>query len=245
MNEDKKINPQETSLKKLPSSSKRRRKKRLLLFLLPLVVGLVVLVGGWAIALFAASQEPIGTYLVLGGSIKREMYVADKIAKQHPETPILISAGASPPCIVGLLDRAGAPSEQVWLESCAKSTFGNFYFGLSILEKWQVRHVKVVTSGTHLPRAKWLAQIILGSRGIWVEIEVVPEIGVPANTESWVKTILDIGRALAWAAVSQVADAPECSKLVRLEEVNLEWWCDRGFTCEHQAQLKQESICFQ
>ena len=216
----------------------------MLLFLLPLAVGLFVLLGGWAIALFAASQEPVGTYLMLGGSIKREMYVANKIAKQHPETPILISAGASPPCIIGLLDRAGAPKQQVWLESCAKSTFGNFYFGLPILERWEVRHVKVVTSSTHLPRAKWLAQIILGSRGIWVEMEIVPENGVPGNTESLIKTILDVGRALVWAAVSQVKDAPECSKLVRLAEVNLEKWCDRGFRCEHQAQLKQESICF-
>ncbi len=215
----------------------------MLLFLLPLVVGLFVLVGGWAIALFSASQQPIGTYLVLGGSIKREMYVAEKIAKQDPETPILISAGASAPCIVGLFDRTGAPTEQVWLESCAKSTFGNFYFGLSILEKWQVRHVKVVTSAHHLPRAKWLAQIILGSRGVWVEMEIVPENGVPGNTESWLKTILDVGRALAWAAVSQVTDGPECSKLVRLTEVDMERWCDRGFKCEHQAQLKPESIC--
>lgn len=215
----------------------------MLLFLLPLTVGLLVLVGGWAKALFSASQQPVGTYLVLGGSIQREMYVAEKIAKQHPETPILISAGASAPCLIGLLDRAGAPTDRVWLESCAKSTFGNFYFGLPILEKWQVRHVKVVTSATHLPRAKWLAQIILGSRGLWVEMEIVPETGVPGNTESWVKTLLDVGRGLAWAAVSQVKDGPECSKLVRLTEVNMERWCDRGFSCEHQAQLKPESIC--
>jgi uncharacterized SAM-binding protein YcdF (DUF218 family) len=237
------MNPEETSPNKSRSSSKRRRRKRLLLFLLPLVVGLLVLVGGWAIALLFASTEPVGTYLVLGGSIKREMYVANKIAKQHPETPILISAGASPPCVIGLLDRAGAPKQQVWLESCARSTFGNFYFGLPILEKWQVRHVKVVTSKTHLPRAKWLAQIILGSHGIWVEMEIVPEIGVPGNTESWLKTVLDVTRSLVWAGVSQVADAPECSKLVRLTEVNLERWCEKGFSCEHQAQLKQESVC--
>lgn len=225
------------------SSSKRKRKKRLLLFLLPLAAGLLILVGSRAIALFSASQQPVGTYLVLGGSIKREMYVAEKIAKRDPETPIVISAGASAPCVVGLFDRANADSKQVWLESCARSTFGNFYFGRSILEKWQVRHVKVVTSATHLPRAKWLAQIILGSRGLWVEMEIVPETGVPGNTESWLKTVLDVGRALAWAAVSQVTDGPECSKLVPLSEVDLDRWCDRGFKCERQAQLKPESIC--
>ena len=225
------------------TSSQRRKRKRLLLFLLPFAVGLLVLVLGWAIALFFASQEPVGTYLVLGGSVKREMYVAEKIAKQHPETPILISAGASAPCTIGLLDRARAPKEQIWLETCAKSTFGNFYFGLPILETWQVRHVKVVTSKTHLPRAKWLAQLILGSHGMWVEMEIVPEIGVPGNTESWLKTVLDVGRSLGWAIASQVVDAPECSKLVRLTEVNLEGWCEKGFKCEHQAHLKQESIC--
>ncbi|MGK7919041.1 MAG: YdcF family protein [Trichodesmium sp.] len=219
----------------------KRIKKIILFVILPIISGLLVWLVGNNVLLQSAAKAPVDAYLVLGGSIKREIYIA-KVAKQYPQTPILISSGSKDPCILGLFQRENAATNQVWLENCAKSTFENFYFSLPILEKWGVQHIKLVTSPTHLPRAKWLSQIILGSHRIWVEMDIVEEIGVPGNQESRLKTALDVIRSLIWAVKSQVIE-PKCTDVVKLSQVNMTQWCKDGFRCEHQAKLKQESIC--
>jgi len=186
--------------------------------------------------LYSASTQPVGAILVLGGSITREIYVAE-LAKQYPQTPILISKGSLDPCILLIFQRAAAPIKYVWLEKCADSTFGNFYFGLPILKQWQVKKVKVVTSLTHLPRAIWLAQIILSSHRIWVEPDIVKEDhGIPGNHESSFVTIADVARGLIWAVISHFYE-PKCSKLTPLVNVDLDVEKLNGFKCERQANL--------
>ncbi|NES69058.1 MAG: YdcF family protein [Okeania sp. SIO2D1] len=216
-------------------------RKILLLLLFSILSSLLVWLVGNTISLQSAAKSPVDTYLVLGGSIKREIYIA-QVAKQYPQTPILISGGSKDPCIVGLFQRENSPVEKVWLEHCATSTFGNFYFTLPILKKWGVEHIKLVTSPTHLPRAKWLAQIILGANGIWVETDIVEEIGVPGNRESRLKTGLDVIRSLFWAVGSKIIE-PRCAKVRRLKKIDVTQWCKEGFSCERQAKLESESIC--
>lgn len=183
----------------------------------------------------AAASSSIDAFFVLGGSISREIYVA-QLVKQHPGTKVLISQGSQDPCILLIFQREGATLEQVWLEHCADSTFGNFYFNIPILRHWGVRKVKLITSPTHLPRAKWMAQILLGAQGIWVEVDTVEEEGVPGNQESLVKTGLDITRSLIWAVLSQ-GIKPQCSQFKPLAAVNLEAWHKSDFKCEYQGQL--------
>jgi hypothetical protein len=182
-----------------------------------------------------AAAQPVDAILVLGGSIKREMYVT-KLAKQHPDIPILISQGSAAPCVWLLFERDNAPMQGVWLEQCATSTFANFKFACPILEQWDARHVKVITSPRHLPRAKWLAQIILGVKGIWVEMELVEEEGVPGNREFWLKTLVDVTRSALWAIAAQFY-TPHCAKVQPLTAVDMEQWEREGFQCEHQAGL--------
>ncbi|XWK88527.1 MAG: YdcF family protein [Phormidium sp.] len=204
------------------------------LFVLCLVLGICLLYN--SAILYAASQQPVGAILVLGGSITREIHVA-QLAKQSPEIPILISHGSLAPCILLIFQRAAAPIDKVWLENCANSTFGNFYFSLPIFKQWQVQKVKLVTSATHLPRAIWLAQIMLGSHGIWVELEIAAETkGVPGNRESFFVTTADVIRGLIWAVVSQFYE-PNCTDLIPLSQVDLTVWKMKGFKCERQANL--------
>jgi uncharacterized SAM-binding protein YcdF (DUF218 family) len=209
-------------------------------FLIAGGIGLSLALGSWllmtTIALRSAASGPVDAFLVLGGSIRREIYMAD-LAKQYPQTPILISTGSTDPCILLIFQRVNAPIRQVWLEKCAESTFDNYYYAVPILEQWRSRKVKVVTSGTHLPRAKWLAQILLGSHGIWAEMEIVPETGVPGNQEAWFKTGLDVARSLVWAMVSQVY-SPRCDRIQPLSEVDIEAWRQEGFKCEYQGQIQ-------
>ena len=183
-------------------------------------------------------HQPIDAFFVLGGSINREIYVA-KLAKQNPFIPILISHGSDDPCILLIFQREQAPLERVWLEKCAESTLGNFFFGLPILTKWNVHKVKVITSATHLPRAKWLAQILLSSHGIATELDLAPEKGVPGNYESPLKTSADLIRSLFWALGSQVIK-PSCSQVNQLLTVDLSMWQKQGFACERQGNLEIE-----
>ena len=189
----------------------------------------------------SASQKQVDLFFVLGGSIRREIYVS-QLAKQFPNTRILISTGSDDPCIFKLFEQINAPTEQVWLEKCADSTFGNFFFSLPLLKQWQINHVKLITSASHLPRAKWMGQILLGTHGIWMEVDVVEETGTPGNQESPLKTVLDLIRALLWAIASQGLD-PSCQKIVALENIDLLEWCREGFSCEHQGNVKPQQIC--
>jgi uncharacterized SAM-binding protein YcdF (DUF218 family) len=204
-----------------------------------LALSLCAVLGIWlifiTITLLNASSLPVDGFFVLGGSITREIYVAQE-AKKSPETPILISRGSQDPCIWLIFQREVAPVENVWLEHCADSTFENFYYGIPILRHWGVRKVKLITSPTHLPRAKWMAQILLGAHGIWVEPGIVQEKGIPGNRESWLKTGADVTRSLFWAGLSQFIQ-PECSNVTRLTQVNMQDWQQRGFRCERKGNL--------
>lgn len=192
-------------------------------------------------ALPSAAQQPVDTFFVLGGSIQREIFVS-QVAAQSPNTRILISTGSDDPCIFKLFERNSAPIEQVWLEKCANSTFDNFVFSQPLLSQWKARHIQLITSKSHLPRALWMAQMILGAHGIWVELQEVPETGVPGNRESLIKTSLDVTRAVLWALVSQWVQ-PSCSNVVHLQDINLQQWCEDGFSCEYQGGVKPEDIC--
>ncbi|MGD1904731.1 MAG: YdcF family protein [Leptolyngbyaceae cyanobacterium] len=186
--------------------------------------------------LWQGAQRNPDAILMLGGSIRREIYVAEQRA-QGFEKPIFISQGSEAPCIYLLFQQAQADLAETWLEPCADSTFDNFRYGLPLLKAGKVRRVRVVTSLTHVPRARWLAQIMLGSHGIWVEMDLVTETGVPGNQESHLKTVLDITRALGWAVLSQVY-APPCLKVKALATVDMVQWRSQGFQCEHQSGIE-------
>ncbi|NEP02777.1 MAG: YdcF family protein [Symploca sp. SIO2E9] len=197
---------------------------------------LSVIFCGWlminALKVYSAASGSVDVFFVLGGSITREVYVAE-LAKGQPSARVLISSGSQDPCIVKIFQKKRTSISRVWLEKCADSTFTNFYFNIPILRKWGVRKVKLITSPSHLPRAKWMAQILLGAQGIWVDVDPVEEEGVPGNTESSLKTGLDLTRSLIWAVLSQFFQ-PQCTELTPLESVNVQQWRQSGFNCEHQ-----------
>lgn len=204
-----------------------------------LALGLLGLLGGLGWQLHLARQQPVGALLVLGGSIRREMAAAEW-ARSHPGLPILISGGAPAACVAALYERAQATRAHTTIEACATSTFDNYAFSLPRLQSWQVRRVVVLTSPQHLPRAAWLGQILLGSRGLWVEVQTVSETGVPANRERpWV-TALDVLRALGWAIASPLVIpwySPTCGNVQPLGRVDWVAACQRGLRCERQADL--------
>jgi uncharacterized SAM-binding protein YcdF (DUF218 family) len=181
------------------------------------------------------AEKPVDAILVLGGSIRREIYVAD-LSKQYPNIPILISQGSKDPCVRFIFEQKQARLSKVWLEKCANSTFENFFFSVPILRNWRVHKVKLVTSNSHLPRAKYLGYILLESQGIAMELDIAKEWGIPGNRESRLKTTLDVTRSLIWAVFSQLI-SPPCSNLIPLINVDLKAWENKGFKCEKYNRL--------
>ncbi|MEM9976893.1 MAG: YdcF family protein [Cyanobacteria bacterium P01_D01_bin.2] len=218
-------------------SQLKSRRRRLKYAGLGLLLALVMAVVPLAHGLWRSSQAPTDAYLVLGGSIRREMHMAQLASTFSTPLPILISAGSADPCIRLLFEQAGAPLDQVWLEPCADSTFGNFFYTVPMLERWGTHRVTLVTSGSHTGRAVTLARILLGAQGIWVEPLIVDETGIPGNQETRLKTTLDVGRSLLWAVVAQVYK-PDCGRVLPLASVDLTQWRQRGFKCEHQAGIE-------
>ncbi|AFY31325.1 YdcF family protein [Calothrix sp. PCC 7507] len=215
------------------------RIRRLWQLLQKVAFGLCAVFGSWliftTITLISASSQPIDVLFVLGGSISREIYVA-QVAKKYPQIPILISHGSPDPCVWLIFQREAVDLSNVWLEKCANSTWENFYYSITILRRWGVHKVMLITSQTHLPRAKWMAQILLGANGIWVEPAIVPERGVPGNRESGLKTGLDVTRSLLWAVLSPMMQ-PQCSQVIKLADVDMQAWERQGFKCERQGKL--------
>lgn len=188
------------------------------------------------ITLINSSSKPVSATFVLGGSIAREVYAAE-FASKNAKTRVLISQGSEEPCILSVFQRKRANLGNIWLEKCANSTFDNFFYSLPILESWKARKIKLITSHSHLPRAKWMAQIIFGAHGIWVEFDVVQEQGVPGNQESFFKTALDIIRSFAWALWSHFQH-PQCANVINLKDVNLDAWRQTGYKCERQVGIE-------
>ncbi|NJN62289.1 MAG: DUF218 domain-containing protein [Coleofasciculaceae cyanobacterium RL_1_1] len=233
------------------------------------------------VALVSAARLPVDAWFVLGGSIQREMYIANQAAEvmrveaeangrsgaqlntrsptpsetgsdlkssprssRNADIPILISTGSKLPCIWAIFNRAGVDLDRVWVEECAESTFGNFVYSVPILARWNARHVKLTTSEAHYPRAKWMAQIALGARGIWVEFDPAPEVGVPANRESYGKTVLDLIRMMGESIVAPILPI-RCDRLTNLAQVDWSQWRDHDsntLSCEHQAQILPEEL---
>ena len=256
--------PKQPQAKATPWRIWRSRFNRPLRLMALVVVSWVAITITWrSVSLIGAAQQPIDAWFILGGSIQREMYIAEQTAAQRRsgnthenpsglspklDIPILISTGSKLPCLWAIFNRAGADLDRVWAEECATSTFGNFVYSVPILASWKAHHVKLTTSETHYPRAKWMAQIAFGSRGIWVEFDPAPEIGIPANQESRLKTVLDVTRIIASTIVTPILPR-HCDRLTNLARVDWLQWSRReaqgevqSVSCEYQAQILPQEL---
>ena len=201
-------------------------------WLIGAIVVLLLGFGSIALQVWYHAQAPIDGVLVLGGSIRREVYAA--VDPSLPR-PILISGGSSYYCVQQIFDRYQADPTDVWIEPCALSTFENFVFAAPILQHLQVKHLRLVTSANHIYRAEKLGKIMLGFRGIAVESFSVPEIGIPANQESRLKTVLDVTRGILWGLFSPILPPKKCPGLIRLSDIQNRRLLPTP--CEFQADL--------
>jgi uncharacterized SAM-binding protein YcdF (DUF218 family) len=133
---------------------------------------------------------------VLGGHEERERFAA-KLAQKHPNLPIWVSSGSPQDYAEKIFAKAGIESDRLHLDYRAKDTVTNFTTIVDELNARGINSVYLVTSESHMPRARLIGQIVFGSRGIVFKPLSVPSDSPPEPLE---KCLRDGARAIFWLA---------------------------------------------
>ena len=143
----------------------------------------------------AAYQVPFPqAILVLGGDPAREEAAAE-FARVDPALDVWVSSGTAPHQAHATFRAAGISDTRVHLDYRAVDTLTNFTSLVTDLKRRHIQHVYLITSGFHMPRAKAIATLVLGSQGIAFTPVSVPSDQPP---ESWQSILRDSGRAIVW-----------------------------------------------
>ena len=101
----------------------------------------------------------------LGGGRKREVFTA-QFAKSYPALPIWVSTGQPRLKAEGIFQEAGIDPTRVNLDYRASDTVTNFTSLVKDFKQKNYQHIYLITSDFHMPRAKAIAFVVLGSHGI-------------------------------------------------------------------------------
>ena len=132
--------------------------------------------------------------LTLGGSPNREIFTAE-FAQNHPNLDIWISSGAPPALAFSIFQAVAIPTYRIHLDYRAVDTVTNFTTLVKDFQQRHIQHIYLITSDFHLPRAKTIATLVLGSQGI-----TFTPISIPTQQarESILRIVRDSGRSLLW-----------------------------------------------
>lgn len=137
--------------------------------------------------------------LTLGGGSAREEFTAE-FAQKHPSLAIWVSSGTTPQTARQTFQTAGISARRVHLDRRAADTVTNFTSLVADFQKLGFRHIYLITSDFHMPRAKAIATIVLGSQGITFTPVTVPSKQAP---ESRWRILRDVCRAVFWVVTGR------------------------------------------
>ena len=176
------------------SVKKRQFKSKFVKFLFTLALPALLWMGYKQVR----SLETPQAVLVLGGSssnLERER-VAAKLAFQHPDLPIWVSSGSTNENYVKrVFAKAGINPQRLHLDYQAEDTVTNFTTLVNDFQARGINRIYLVTSDYHMRRARFVGEIVLGSRGIDLQPVVVPTKKSPETVK---KALRDGVRAVLW-----------------------------------------------
>ncbi|MBD2345492.1 YdcF family protein [Anabaena subtropica] len=133
--------------------------------------------------------------LTLGGGSSREEFTAF-FAQYYPDMKIWVSSGTPPHKAREIFRAAGIADHRLHLDYSATDTVTNFTTLVDIFQQQQIQHIFLITSDFHMPRAKAIATIVLGSRGIaFTPVSIASK---KTELESILRIVRDIVRSLLW-----------------------------------------------
>ena len=140
-------------------------------------------------------QQPFPqAILTLGGGPVREIFTAE-FATSHPQLPVWVSTGSIEIIAREIFQGIGVDNRRVYIDRRATDTVTNFTTLVNDFKKQKIQHIYLITDDFHLPRAKAIALVVLGSKGITftpiaIETNVTPE--------PKIKIFRDVMRSLFW-----------------------------------------------
>jgi uncharacterized SAM-binding protein YcdF (DUF218 family) len=143
----------------------------------------------------AAHQAPEPqAILTLGGNPNREKAAA-QLARYYPLLPVWVSTGEMPQDAQAIFRSTGVSIDRVHLDYRAVDTVTNFTTLVADLKRNRIQHIFLITSDFHMPRARAIATIVLGSQGItFTPVEVTSENPPESLSRIW----RDVGRSILW-----------------------------------------------
>ena len=132
--------------------------------------------------------------LTLGGGYQREVFTAE-FAIAHPNLPIWVSTGTKEVRAREIFQRAGIINRRIYLDRRATDTVTNFTTLVNDFQQQKIQHIYIITDDFHLPRAKAIAFMVLGSRGItYTPISLA----TTKESEPKFKIVRDVARSYFW-----------------------------------------------
>lgn len=175
------------------------RKKYLILALASFFLSLVLIIPVRLTIAYYQTPQP-QAILTLGAWTDREQAAAE-IARWHPSLEVWISSGTPPEIARPIFQAAGISDNRLHLDYRAVDTVTNFTTIVPEFEHKRIQHIYLITSDFHMPRAKAIATIILGIKGIAFTPISVPsdaDQSKKAKKETISPIICDLGRSLLW-----------------------------------------------
>ena len=177
----------------IKQQSKFKRKNYLFLGTIVFFSSLIVIILLNIAIVFIQYPQPQAIFC-LGGDHQRERLAA-KLASQNSNLLIWVSSGSDNQITRKIFHNAGIPLNRYFLDDRATDTVTNFTSLVSNFKQHQIKHLYLITSDFHMPRARAIGSIILSSRGI---VFTPMEIRTKRDREPTIKIIRDIGRSILW-----------------------------------------------
>lgn len=132
--------------------------------------------------------------LTLGGGQQREIFTAE-FALNYPQIPIWVSSGTKEMEARAIFRELGVNNRRVYIDRRATDTVTNFTTLVEDFQKQDIQHIYLITDDFHLPRAKAIAYVVLGTSGI-----AYTPLGLATDqpVEPKLKIIRDVLRSLFW-----------------------------------------------
>ena len=165
----------------------------ILLLLISLIIfPLTIIPSRLAIAQYQAPYPQ--AILTLGGSPEREKFTA-QFAQLVPSVPIWVSSGIPNQQARQIFQAAGISERQIYIDLRATDTVTNFTTLVKDFKQQDIKHLYLITSDFHMPRAVAIATIVLGSQGITFTPVPIPS---KEQSEPKIEILRDSGRSLLW-----------------------------------------------
>jgi len=187
---------------------KRKVSKRDRLRLVRLVLAIAFILAGIIPVRLAIAfdQAPIPQAILVLGSASERMEFAAQFWHTHSHLDIWVSDYAwNLDVNRRIFQQFDVPNQQLHLDGRATDTVTNFTTLVEDFVRQKLQHIYLITSDYHMRRARAIALLVFGSRGVAVTSITVSS--TTTESESLFRTLRDCARSVLWIFTGRTASS--------------------------------------